>query len=135
MNISILVPTRGRPEQFQAMYCSLMSLAEMPGQIEIVAYLDDDEPHEGKYLAQQDVAFVRGSRIVFSEMWNECWRKANGPIFMQAGDDLAFRTQGWDTLIRDTFTRFPDRILFVHGSDGYQNEAMGTHGFLHKNWT
>jgi hypothetical protein len=68
-------------------------------------------------------------------MWNECWRHAHGPILMHCGDDIVFRTQGWDTMVRNVFERYPDRIVFVHGDDGYWQDRLGTHGFLHHRWT
>lgn len=50
------------------------------------------------------------------------------------GDDIIFRSQGWDTLVREHINSYPDKIAFVHGMDGIQNEKLGTHGFLHRNW-
>jgi hypothetical protein len=53
---------------------------------------------------------------------------------MHCGDDIIFRSQGWDTLVREHINSKPDHIVFVHGMDGIQNERLGTHGFLHRNW-
>lgn len=54
---------------------------------------------------------------------------------MHCGDDIVFRTPGWDTIVRQTFQRFPDRIVLVHGDDVSVNtDALATHGFLHRRW-
>jgi hypothetical protein len=131
--ISILCPTRGRPDQFARMVDSALDLAARPEAVEVVAYFDNDDPagyQAGRYRA------VRGPRILLSEAWNECRGAAAGPIYMHAGDDLIFRTRGWDGLVRDAFGQHPDRIVFVHGDDGAPayNGDFGTHGFLHQNW-
>lgn len=55
-------------------------------------------------------------------------------LVANCGDDIIFRSQGWDTLVRKHINSFPDKIAFVHGMDGIQNERLGTHGFLHRNW-
>jgi hypothetical protein len=55
-------------------------------------------------------------------------------LVANCGDDIIFRTQGWDTLVRQHINSYPDKIAFVHGMDGIQNEKLGTHGFLHRNW-
>jgi hypothetical protein len=67
-------------------------------------------------------------------MWNRCFDICTGDILMHSGDDLRFRTEGWDTLVRDEFSRYADRILFAFGRDGYAAEDFGTHGFIHRNW-
>jgi hypothetical protein len=98
--ISILCPTRGRPDQFARMVDSALDLAARPEAVEVVAYFDNDDPagyQAGRYRA------VRGPRILLSEAWNECRGAAAGPIYMHAGDDLIFRTRGWDGLVRDAF--------------------------------
>lgn len=130
--ISILVPTRGRPGQFERMVRSALDLAEDPAGIQVVAYRDRDDKET--YPSIPGVKYIVGDRIVLSEMWNACHAQAKGPIFMHAGDDIVFQTIHWDKKIRDTFELYPDRIVFVHGDDGHWDDRFGTHGFIHENW-
>jgi hypothetical protein len=67
--------------------------------------------------------------------WNDACFAATGELLTMIGDDFAFRTPGWDEEIRKEFNRFPDRILFVFGNDGVQqNGYIGTHGTIHRRW-
>jgi hypothetical protein len=135
--ISLLCPTRGRPEEFLRMARSAVSLATHARRIEIVAYLDDDDPadYSSSHGWFAGLRYVTGPRILLSEMWNECYRAARGEILMHCGDDIVFRTPGWDSIVRETFRSFPDRIVCVHGDDCSPNtDALATHGFYHRRW-
>lgn len=135
--ISVLAPTRGRPEALQAMATSALLTAA--GQIEILAYVDDDDPADYgiddplNYL-DEHVKFIRGSRITLSDCWNRLAAVASGSILQMASDDIRFRTPEWDTKILDVFDAFPDRIVFAHGRDGIHDVKLGTHGFIHRRW-
>lgn len=132
--LSLLTPTRGRPAWVTRMVESAAATATT--EIEFVFYVDDDDPTFPDELARDyDVIVLRGERIVLSEMWNACWRAASGPYFMHCGDDLVFRTEGWDTAAVATIDQYPDRICFAYADDGSPNgREFGTHGFLHANW-
>lgn len=141
--ISLLVPSRGRPTEHSRLVQSATELATHARRIEIVTYLDNDDSHSGHYWAPRNGTFyggalgrvIHGERILLSEAWNECYRQASGEIVMHCGDDIVFRTPGWDTIVRQTFRRFPDRILLAHGDDMSVNtDALATHGFLHRRW-
>lgn len=128
--ISLLLPSRGRPGNIERLWNSAKETAD--GEIEMTVRLDDDDP--SKYPEIEGVKYLYGPRDVLSKYWNECYEHAVGPIFMHCGDDIIFRTQGWDTIVHDKFNEHNDRIVFVHGDDGLHNAAFGTHGFIHKNW-
>jgi len=124
------------------MMSSVFSLAAKPHAVQVVLYLDDDDPHRretldvvGDYVADDcDVRVVEGSRIVLSEMWNRCAEVARHDVLAHSDDDVLYRTGGWDRLVLDAFAGYPDRIVFVHGRDGVHDERFGTHGFIHGRW-
>lgn len=111
------------------------------GEFEIIWYIDADDPDS---LAMADELWrdgLRSYKIVharythaMSDMWNVCAEQAHGEIMGMAADDLVFRNLGWDRIVAEAFERFPDRIAFVHGRDGLQDERLATHGFLHRRW-
>lgn len=132
--ISILVPTRHRRARLLELYHSIYDTADFPGNIEVVAYVDDDD---GSYdgLNLHGLKIIQGPRISISEAWNEAWRNAEGPYFGLFGDDVVFRSQGWDTAVLERFNEFDDKIAYVFGYDGSPyGSSFGTHGFIHKNW-
>lgn len=132
MKISILCPTRGRPDNVKRLLDSIASTSSVLP--EVIFYVDEDDaglPVEGRWPG---VKVLRGPRIVLSAMWDKCAEAATGEIIMQAGDDIIFRTNGWDDQVRRAFASFPDRLVFVHGDDGIYGSKFGTHGFMHRAW-
>jgi glycosyl transferase/beta-hydroxylase protein BlmF len=143
--ISILVPSRGRPAALLDMVGSALSTATFPRLVEIVAYLDDDDEARGDYfanfnhasslLSSDRVLLNLAPRILLSSAWNALVPLAKGEILMHGGDDLVFRTPGWDQQVRDAFAASDDKILLVQGDDLSPNrEALATHGFVHRRW-
>lgn len=135
MKISILCPTRGRPENVKRLLDSIKETSTVMPQV--VFYRDDDDapfPLDFYWSQRMNVKVVNGPRIKMAEMWNRCAEVAEGEILMVAGDDIVFRTKGWDDDVRRAFAAFPDRLVMVHGNDGVYAEKFGTHFFLHRNW-
>lgn len=129
--ISLLIPTRKRPENIKRLWDSLVKTTFDLDSIELVlAVDDDDDSYDGLGFDLH-----KYSRTVLSQYWNHCFERAKGDICMHAGDDLVFKTTGWDLAVLEAFEEVPDKILFVHGDDGSPNgKTFGTHGFIHRNW-
>jgi hypothetical protein len=134
--ISILCPTRGRPENVDRLLNSLKETSDVIP--EIVLYVDDDDAQMLEWLGHDDwaptVKSITGPRITLSDMWNKCAEVATGDILMNCGDDVVFRTKGWDSMVKQAFASYPDRILFAHGDDAHFGSQFGTHGFVHRKW-
>jgi glycosyltransferase involved in cell wall biosynthesis len=131
---SILVPTRGRRNDLLRLIDSLDTTMEEARDYEIVVYIDHDDPsYDG--LERPCLRVIRGPRIVLSKMWNACYAISQGEILMHCGDDIVFRTQGWDRKVREAFEQYEDRIVLVHGDDLlHPNGRLATHSFLHRRW-
>src|SRR5271157_5934436 len=112
MKIAILCPTRNRPQNIERLYTSARETADKPEDVGFFFYLDKDDDISHNMLlakpAKQNVVILIGERIVLSQMWNECYKVAytheaehfgtsHYEIFMHCGDDIIFRTEGWDT--------------------------------------
>lgn len=133
--VSVLCPTRGRPQNVTRITRTAWSAAE--GDVEFVFYCDDDAPGSVPDIiaAEPCVQVITGPRIILSDMWNKCLAKASADIFLVCGDDAVFRTPGWDLLVGAAFAEHPDRILLAYGDDLIHGERLSTHGFVHRNWT
>jgi hypothetical protein len=88
------------------------------GDIEVVAWLDDDDPTAKDYPALDFVRYLHGPREIQSNLWNRCWAKATGDIAMLCADDVAFETSGWDERIDKAFDTWPDRLGMVYPKTG-----------------
>lgn len=126
--ISILVPSRGRPQNIERLHASLIETTHGPW--EMIVRLDDDDV---AYPALSSIRYITGPRRVLSAYWNECYEVAQGPVYMHGGDDIVFKTPGWDVKILEAFPE--DGIALVHGNDlGDRGATFATHGFLHRKW-
>ncbi len=130
--ISVLVPTRNRPASVERLLTSAFETADT--EVEFIFYVDDDDTSDYSEMDKNGATKIVGPRVVLSEMWNRCAESASFDVMMHCGDDIIFRSAGWDTRILAEFDKVPDKILFVHGNDGFQGSTIGTHGFLHRNW-
>ena len=139
MKISLLCPTRKRPHFMEELYRSAFSTCSDDKNIEIIFALDNDDSESiEKYfeLSSERTKAVLCERLDgnLSKMWNRCHAIADGEIFMHCGDDLRFKTDGWDELVLEEFNKYEDKIVLVYGDDGIRKDDLATHGFVHKNW-
>lgn len=152
--ISLLLPSRQRPHFMDRVWKSALETCEFENKLEIVFVLDDDDKAsaiEVKKMATNDprVKYLIQPRDTnLSRLWNKAYELSTGSILMHLGDDIVFRSNDWDTCVRNEFNKYPDRILFVYGRDGIVDKPVvgkdgqiqtytshfGTHGFIHRNW-
>lgn len=141
--VSLLVPTRGRPDQFWEMVTSAVATAT--GSIEFSRVRDFGDPTRDRYLEYPRLwepdAFRMWDSFNYTEdgyslsgLWNLAAEVVEGDILMQCADDIRFRTDGWDRAVIDAFDQYPDKIVYVYGRDGITDERMATHGFMHRRW-
>jgi Glycosyl transferase family 2 len=130
--ISVLCPTRNRPDSVRRLINSGLDTAYGP--VEFIFYCDLDAPLPKDVTERPEVKVINGERITLSQMWNECQKLATADVFMQCGDDVVFRTKNWDKRILDTFEEYPDKVAFVFCNAKDWGDKLGTHGFLHRKW-
>jgi hypothetical protein len=137
--ISLLVPTRKRPEKLRRMTDSVWNTVKgVPGKslrssVEILCYVtDDDDSYAGNEF---DAKIVRGPRLIMSDLWNTLLPHAHGDILMQCADDVVFRTPAWDRYVEEAFAAVEDKILLVHGHDLHpRGEFFATLPFVSREW-
>jgi len=138
VKFSLLCPTRSRPGAFASMVASAAATAAHPEDIEVIAYIDFDDPELQDYGAGVSggvtVSHVVGPRCVLSDAWNRASRGARGNVWMMAADDLRFISLGWDDIVNDALNWYPDDIALLYGRDGHADERMATHPFVTRRW-
>lgn len=138
--ISILVPTRKRPQRLKEMIDSALLTTFSKDAIEILAYVTyDDSSYDGLIQELEDLypllRFYRGPRVVFSALWNKLVPHALGNIFMLCADDVLFRTPDWNVVVENAFDDFPDKILCAYGDDvGPNGKHFATLPFVSRKW-
>jgi glycosyltransferase involved in cell wall biosynthesis len=133
--ISILLPTRKRPTNVVRIWDSVLSTVVDKTTIEFVFAIDDDDAETVKTVE----SLTGLSKVVSVGPHKKClpWDRlgaATGDILMLCGDDIIFRTPGWDDKVRESFAQWPDRIGLVYGNDGFWDDRLCTHPFVHRRW-
>lgn len=136
--VSLLVPTRGRPDNIRRFADSVIATAYGP--VEVVWRVDqDDLPSVDTVLDLPSLGHVTHALIVAPRRipavgWNEAWAVAAGDIYGLMADDIVMHTAGWDQQVRDAFAQVPDGIVLVYGRDGFRDQVHASHPFLHRRW-
>lgn len=131
MEISILLPTRGRPKWVQRFLNSVVETAKEPKSIETILFIDDDDikSHVIDHPYAKVVKLIKPRRPL-GEMYRCCFEMSQGKIIMLSGDDFVFRTSDWDVVVTGLFRRIPDDILLVYGNDLNQGPKVCTAPFV-----
>ena len=142
-NISVLIPSRNRPQGLKELCESLFNNASDPNQIEVIVYLDLDDSCTKEYTEYflelstrytNPIKSIIGPKLVLSDYPNKLLQLASSEIFMNLGDDMRCRTQGWDTEIINAINQYSDKINFVYVDDGYWGPNLASHHIIHKNY-
>lgn len=139
MNISIIVPTRKRPQNVINIAKSLNETLSNLLSVEVVFYVDSDDEETKTFFKEQSkkntlnisANVVVGDRVKLGSCYNSAFKKCSGDIIMYAADDVYFRTKNWDYLVYEEFNRYKDKIALVFGYDGIQPKGtLATHGCI-----
>jgi glycosyltransferase involved in cell wall biosynthesis len=135
--ISLLIPTRGRPQNITRLVDSVAQTAAS-NDWEIVWSVDEDDLPTIEAIRGLDEAhhqLLIAERAIPSVRWNEAWAHARGDIFGLFGDDCVWQAPGWDQMVEAAFTEYPDRLALVYGPDGFRNQIHASHPFISRQWT
>lgn len=138
--ISVLCPSRGRPELAKKMLDSALKLAGT--EIEVLIYINEDDPLFNHYRSLIDKKhLIVGPDRSPAYSWNKLAESAQYDILMLQGDDAWFETANWAVKVKEAFDYYPDKIVFVYSNlEGYPwaggklTADHCPHFFLHKNW-
>ena len=114
--ISLLCPTRGRPDR--AMQFLESVLATQTDDNEIIFGLQTDDPRLDEYPAE-----IKSRAIIFEPSttvyyWNQMAKVAKGEMLTLIADDVIMRTQGWDKRFHEEAAKYQDGIYLITTQDG-----------------
>lgn len=131
--ISIICPSRGRPELASRMINSALSTAG--AEIEILLYLNDDDPKLNEYKLLIDSKYYSvGPDRSPGYSWNLLANQATGDILFLMGDDATFETANWASIVTDAFNKIPDKIACVYPYVPGIKKSNNPHFCVHRNW-
>src|ERR1044072_2611545 len=131
----MICPSRGRPEEAEALCRSLHETATQ-GDTYLMFSIDSDDPDKESYyevVNKWDFAFtfVRSNKSMVEALNAAASFLTAHDAIGFVGDDHRFRTKGWDKLVCQPF--LSNRAGVVYGRDGYQDEELPTWTVLSNN--
>ena len=144
--ISVLLPTRSRPGRFIESVVAMLRLASRLERIELIVYVDEDDPDLAKYGVIREQLMVKFSNLNRLQFFlgppigtNRCVNMmaeaAEGDILFHASDDAVMRTQGWDDILdQRTQEAYPDGVYLTWFDDGLLGDKMPVHPIVGRAW-
>ena len=119
IDISILLPTRGRPKPLEHCLRTLLDRAKDPSRIEVMLAFDNDDVENIKHFVDviqpylddlgveySAIQFERLGYMRLNEYLNELAQHSQGSWLFFWNDDAVMKTQDWDQVIRDSAQEF-----------------------------
>ena len=129
--ISLLLPTRGRPELAKRFMQSVAEQSIYPKDVEIILYMDgDDIESHGIDYPGLNVQRIIGPRQTMGAYNSECLDQSNGEIIVLVNDDMVIRTHGWDERLRQLDASFEDKVYLAYGNDLFKKGNLCTFPIL-----
>lgn len=129
--VSVLLPTRGRPELLRRSVMSLLDMASTPGRVEILVAVDEDDDATLEMVGELPVhAFEFEPRGYprLHEYVNELARQALGDWLFLWNDDAIMRTAGWDDVVANA-----DPAV-LHPRDNHPGDYLNTFPIVPAEW-
>ena len=119
IDISILLPTRGRPKPLEQCLRTLLDRAKDPSRIEVMLAFDNDDTENIAHFVDviqpylddlgveySAIQFERLGYMRLNEYLNELAQHSQGSWLFFWNDDAVMKTQDWDQVIRDNAQEF-----------------------------
>ena len=145
VTFSLLCPSRDRAHRMQVLMESVCRTAERPERVEVLCYVDDDDPSLGEYrrlFADADGRFRRlkrcelvvGESMTVGKLWNVLARRSAGDVLMMANDDQMYLDYAWDAAAEEELRRHPDEIVCLFFDDGQYLPERGDFPMVSRRW-
>jgi hypothetical protein len=121
--MELLLASRGRAKRCEAMMESALELAAHPALVRFRVRVDADDADLAAYqglaarLSPHLLLHV-GPRFPVPQLTVEMARAcATDLMMLGCSDDIVWRTQHWDALVRETFAHYPDGLIVAYTND------------------
>ena len=142
MIFSILTPTRNRPEKCERVVKSVKNTTKEHGRVELLFYVDNDDPSMGKYRKIEEVYTTNFLRIKMlegkpksvSKSWNDIAAISNGDYMIMGNDDLTYETIGWDNKLEQHLRKLPDPYHMCWVNDDINGNKHCAFPIISREW-
>jgi ABC-type polysaccharide/polyol phosphate transport system ATPase subunit len=129
--ISVLLPTRRRPELLRRFLESVLACSERSDLVEVVVYADeDDRPSQHSEVEGLEVRTIVGPRVSMGEYNTACFEASRGDIVVLGNDDVVIQTRGWDRKLREMDATVDDRIYLAYPNDLFKGRDLSAFPIL-----
>ena len=138
MNVSVILPTRGRCAALRRSIESLRKTATDASSFEVLLALDDDDRETLDQLERNPIPASRllvGRRVGYVNLHhyvNALCSQATGDWLFLWNDDVLMETENWDGIIAS----YTGRFLLLNPDSNHNNQAIGNCPFplLPRRW-
>lgn len=144
--IVILIPTKDRPHNIEAFCKAIDTVTANSDKVTVVFGIHDDDTaslakiNELKWLNKirvrsEFITRYEDGKVHLSHLWNQLYAKTTEPIIGFFGDDVLFRTPGWDTEVGKEFAKSKSIMVAcndVHIQKGRSATLFFTHRAFHE---
>lgn len=131
VKISLLLPTRGRPEKLKKFLDSACVLAKKPERIQVILYVDEDDlttlSFEYKNLETKKLIGPRNTMGFYN---TACLKSSDGELVVLVNDDVVIQTKNWDEKIAEFHDAHPDKIYLAYPNDLNKKKSLATFPIL-----
>lgn len=136
MRITLVCPSRGRPQRFLEMVESAFDLAQDKKRVSVKLGIDLDDPSFPLYTqtVPHGVSITSyGERKSCPWLMNDLGVDCGSDLIVAASDDIIWRTADWDAHLEAVYRVFDDRIMLTYFNDGRDRNKV-EHFAVSREW-
>ncbi len=125
-SISLLLPTRERTEKFIRLLNSINETCVLKERLDLLLLIDEDDKEISLYkeisestkYKDLNIKIYINSLKTHAQRNNFLANKTNNEIIFPINDDIVFKTNAWDTVIDEEFSKFGDKPYCLWTNSG-----------------
>tara|TARA_B100000686_G_scaffold354471_1_gene464942 strand:+ start:10957 stop:11796 length:840 start_codon:yes stop_codon:yes gene_type:complete len=129
INISVVLPSRGRPERLDQLLESISLTATDLTKLEVVILLDKDDSINYSQIKTYNINcnfIVGNSGRTMGELNQDCVFHAKGDVIFFMNDDVIFRSLAWDIILLEKISLMLDSKYIMYPNDLFKGSKLCT---------
>ncbi len=127
--LSLILPTRGRPEGLDRFLGSVVETTTRLNELEIVLVMDEDDAASLGYVSHHALRIVRTvvpPGLPMGQLNLAGYEACSGANVMLVNDDIIIQSPEWDEQVFDVIRNHPDGVYLIHVNDGIFQDRLCT---------